>query len=280
MSRRTPQPPRKRPGAAGVGEDLEPFEAHPGPILHHLDRRVAHDALREMDRRVDAVVVRRRAPADHLVVAQGEELAGVGVDADHHEPRHVATRRSRQAIRHADGERLVDQLEGDDPRPQRERRRRVDGVEQRARLRPHLERHGRAGVGGLVRRRQCLEHDLAHRDRGPEGHVDGAGGGGGGAGEVDGEGAVAVGDGDLHAHRVGGDAVVVEPVDRRPRTLRQRQQRRARRPLGVRQDLLDGPGHSVAAELGDDLDQAALTGAQTGDLGVHVTDDQLGHARC
>ena len=52
----------------------------------------------------------------------------------------------------------------------------------------------------------------------------------------------------------------------------------ARRPLGVRQDLLDRPGHGVAAELGDDLDQAALTGAQTGDLGVHVTDDQLGHA--
>ena len=52
----------------------------------------------------------------------------------------------------------------------------------------------------------------------------------------------------------------------------------AGRPLGVRQDLLDRPSHASRPNFATISTQPAFAGAQAGDLGVHVADDQLGHA--
>src|SRR6201999_697751 len=95
-----PQPaPTPEPTRAGrISPDLQPLEEHPRPRLHHFDRRAAPGRLADMVRRAVPVVAGGRAPADEVVVADGEQLPRVGVSADHHETRDVPARTAGDPI--------------------------------------------------------------------------------------------------------------------------------------------------------------------------------------
>ena len=161
MSRRTPTPPRKRP-APPESVAISTRSKSTAVFVSSTSIGVLRATrLAQVVERVGAVVAGARPPADRLVVADGVQVAGVGMDADDHEAGHVAAARGGQAAGHPLCERLEDQLQREHAGPQRERRRRVHGVQERRRAAPlTLERRtGRAFVGSC-RRGEGLEGDL------------------------------------------------------------------------------------------------------------------------
>ena len=161
----TPTPPRYLPGPPEILAHRVVLN-DPGPLgLHHLDRVVAAAGLAEVHDGVLTVASGEGAEAHRFVAAFHPDFASLRVYAQAHHAEDVAAAAGRDALWHALGQGLQDDLRRQQCSPDREGRRWRDGVHHFTWRRNDAQWAIVPGVGGRIRRRDSLEGQRADASR-------------------------------------------------------------------------------------------------------------------